>query len=122
MDYPAILSIVIGVVVIGAVGGIGLVMSRMSGSAAEDRLAGLTGERKPRKTKKSALTSGVLARPAAIDLGRPSFWTGLIPNAENLNLLYEQADVRFPFKKFLAIVAGLAVAGTIFGVVFQLPT
>ena len=72
-----------------------------------------------RKAKKQDLASGILARPAAIDLGRPSFWTRLVPNAENLNLLYEQADVSFPFKRFMAIVGGLAVAGAIFGLVFQ---
>ena len=47
--------------------------------------------------KKADLAGGILARPAAIDLGRPSFWTRLIPNAENLNLLYEQADVNLTF-------------------------
>ena len=58
--------------------------------------------------KKQDLSSGILARPAAIDLGRPSFWTRLIPNAENLNLLYEQADVSFSFKTLLGITGGLA--------------
>jgi tight adherence protein B len=121
MDDSAIVSIVIGIVVIGLVGGLGLVMFKSSGSAAEDRLAGLTGERRVRPSKKQDLSSGILARPAAIDLGRPSFWTRLIPNAENLNLLYEQADVSFSFKRFMSVVIGLGVAGTIFGFVFSLP-
>ena len=106
----------IGIGVIVLIGGLGLVMSRSSGTLAEDRLAGLTGGRRGAKTKKQDLSSGILARPAAIDLGRPSFWTRMIPNAENLNLLYEQADVSFPFNRFMTIVGGLAVAGAIFGV------
>ena len=72
-----------------------------------------------RKVKKQDLSSGILARPAAIDLGRPSFWTRLVPNAENLNLLYEQADVSFPFNRFMAVVGGLGVAGAIFGLAFD---
>ena len=54
-----------------------------------------------KSAKKQDLSSGILARPAAIDLGRPSFWTRMVPNAENLNLLYEQADVSFSFKRLL---------------------
>ncbi len=93
------------------VGGLGLVMSQKSGTLAEDRLAGLMGLRRARRAKKQDLASGILARPAAIDLGRPSFWTRLVPNAENLNLLYEQADVSFSFKKLLSIAGGLALSG-----------
>jgi tight adherence protein B len=123
MDDQAVLSIVIGVGVIGLVGGLGLVMSKSSPSAAENRLAGLTGDRKVRRDKKKQdLRSGILARPVAIDLGRPSFWTRIIPNAENINLLYEQADVSFTFKRFMIVVAVLGVAGAVFGLVFQLPT
>jgi len=122
MDDPAVLSIVIGVVVIGLIGGLGLVMAKSAGSAAEDRLAGLTGGRRARKVKKQDLSSGILARPAAIDLGRPSFWLRMIPNAENLNLLYEQANVSFSFNRFMVVVAGMAGAGAIFALVFRLPT
>ena len=67
-------------------------------------------------------SSGILARPAAIDLGRPSFWTRLVPNAENLNLLYEQADVSFPFKTVHGHRRPCSrVAGAVFGLVFRLP-
>ena len=122
MDDPAVLSMVIGIGVIVLIGGLGLVMSRSSGSAAEDRLAGLDrrtqGEPRPRSK----------TSPAASWPGRPrSTWAvlrsgpGMIPNAENLNLLYEQADVSFSFKRFMAIVGGLALAGAVFGVVFRLP-
>jgi tight adherence protein B len=44
----------------------------------------------------------------------------LIPNAENVNLLYEQADVPFSFKRFMIIVAGFAVAGAGFSIGFRL--
>jgi tight adherence protein B len=121
MDDATYFSIVIGIAVIVLIGGVGLVMSRSSGSVAEDRLAGLTGGPRVRKVKKQDLSSGILARPAAIDLGRPSFWTRLLPNAENLNLLYEQADVNFAFNRFMMVVVGMGLAGAIFGLVFRLP-
>ena len=44
-----------------------------------------------------------------------------MPNAENLNLLYEQADVSFSFKRLLAIAGVLALAGAVFALAFQLP-
>ena len=121
MDESSLVPILIGVMVIVIVGGLGLVMSRKSASLAEDRLAGLMGLRRARAAKKQDLSSGILARPAAIDLGRPSFWTRLVPNAENLNLLYEQADVSFSFKRLLSIAGGLALAGVVFGLAFRLP-
>jgi tight adherence protein B len=45
----------------------------------------------------------------------------LIPNAENVNRLYQQADVHFSFKLFMAVVAALAVFGGVFGFVCGLP-
>jgi tight adherence protein B len=121
MNDPSLYSTVIGMVVILLVAGGSLAFTKRSGTAAEDRLTGLTGGRTTRKSKKEALSSGILARPAAIDLGRPSFWTSLIPNAEDLNLLYEQADVSFSFKTFMSIVGICALAGAAFGIVFSLP-
>jgi tight adherence protein B len=120
MNNATIVPMLIGMGVLVLVGGLGLVMSRSSDSRAEERLAGLTGQKKP-KGKKRDLAGGILARPAAIDLGRPSFWTRLIPNAENLNLLYEQADVNMSFKQFLWVAGGLAGAGLVVGVAFRLP-
>src|SRR5262249_3650769 len=120
MSNATVLSMLIGMGVLVVVGGLGLVMSRSTESQAEERHAGLTGQRKP-KGKKPDLAGGILARPAAIDLGRPSFWTNLIPNAENLNLLYEQADVSISFKQFLSIVGGLAVAGAAVALAFRRP-
>ncbi len=122
MNDPSMLSMLIGVGVIVVIGVIGLAMSKSSGSLAEDRLAGLISGRRPAPAKKKQdLASGILARPAAIDLGRPSFLTKFVPNAENLNLLYEQADVSFSFKTFMTIASGLAMTGAIFGLVFKLP-
>jgi tight adherence protein B len=120
MSNPTLLSMMIGVGVVILIGGLGLVMSRSSDSRAEERLAGLTGQKKP-KAKKADLAGGILARPAAIDLGHPSFWSRLIPNAENLNLLYEQADVNLTFNRFLSLVGGLAFLGAGVGVAFRLP-
>jgi tight adherence protein B len=112
---------IIGTAVLVLVAGLGLVMSQTSDALAEERLAGLTGQKKSGKLKKQALASGILARPAAIDLGRPSFWSRMIPNAENLNLLYEQADVNLTFNRFMALVGGLVVVGVLLGIVFRLP-
>lgn len=117
---PTMLSMIIGVGVIVLVGGLGLVMSKTSATRAEERLSEISGGRKPAKTK-TDLSKGILARPAAIDLGRPSFWNRVVPNAENFNLLYEQADVSLPFKKFTILIGVLAASGLLFGFVFRLP-
>jgi tight adherence protein B len=121
MDNSSLVPILIGITVIVVIGGLGMAMSRNSPSLAEDRLAGLMGLRRARRDKKQELASGILARPAAIDLGRPSFLTRLVPNAENLNLLYEQADVSFSFKTLLYVSGGFALAGLVFGLAFRLP-
>jgi tight adherence protein B len=120
MNDPTVLSMIIGFGVIILVGGFGLLMSKPSGTRADERLAGLSGQQSI-KAKKADLASGILARPAAIDLGRPSFWTRLIPNAENLNLLYEQADVDLTFRSFMGLVGGLALAGLVVGFVSHMP-
>jgi tight adherence protein B len=121
MDTSSLVPMLVGVAVIVMIGGLGLVMSRNTPSLAEDRLAGLMGSRRAKSAKKQDLSTGILARPAAIDLGRPSFWVRMVPNAENLNLLYEQADVSFSFKRLLLIAGGLALAGVVLGFAFQLP-
>jgi tight adherence protein B len=122
MDDPTVLSMLIGVGVIVLIGGGSLLFTRSSGTAAEDRLSGLTGGRRVRApSQQESLLGGILARPAAIDLGHPSFWTRIVPNAENLNLLYEQADVNFSFNRFMIIVACFALVGAGFGIGFRLP-
>jgi tight adherence protein B len=109
----------IGIGVIVLVGGAGLVMSGSFSKLAEDRLEGLTGGKSKRTIEQ--LSSGILLRPSAINLGAGSFWAKLVPNPENLNLLYEQADVNLTFNKFMALVGGLGVVGVVFGLFFQLP-
>jgi tight adherence protein B len=113
---------VIGVISIVMVVAIGMILTKSSGDTrAEERLAGLTGGRVKGRTKKNDLAQGILARPAAIDTGRPPLWTRIIPNVETLNLLYEQADVNLTFQKFMTMVAGLAITGLVLGIVFKLP-
>jgi tight adherence protein B len=109
----------IGIGVIVVVGGVGLVMSGSFSKLAEDRLEGLTGGKAKRTIEQ--LSSGILLRPSAINLGAGSFWAKLVPNPENLNLLYEQADVNLTFNTFMALVGGLGVVGVVFGLFFQLP-
>ena len=119
MDDTMLLSIVIGIAVIVLVGGMGLVMSGSFGKLAEHRLEGLTGGSV--KRTREQLAKGILLRPSAINLGTGSFWAKLVPNPENLNLLYEQADVNLTFNSFMAMVIGLAVVGVAVGVIFSLP-
>src|SRR5208283_302655 len=119
MDDTMLLSIVIGIGVIVLVGGMGLVMSGSFGKLAEHRLEGLTGGSV--KRTREQLAKGILLRPSAINLGTGSFWAKLVPNPENLNLLYEQADVNLTFNSFMAMVIGLAVVGVAVGVIFSLP-
>ena len=119
MDDTMLLSIVIGIGVIVLVGGMGLVMSGSFGKLAEHRLEGLTGGSV--KRTREQLAKGILLRPSAINLGTGSLWAKLVPNPENLNLLYEQADVNLTFNSFMALVIGLAVVGVAVGVIFSLP-
>ena len=119
MDDSTLLSMLIGIGVIVVVGGVGLVMSGSFSKLAEDRLEGLTGGKAKRTIEQ--LSSGILLRPSAINLGAGSFWAKLVPNPENLNLLYEQADVNLTFNTFMALVGGLGVVGVVFGLFFQLP-
>jgi len=93
------------------------VMSRSNGSLAEQRLDGLTGKSKG----KGDPSTGILLRPSAIDLGKEQFWTKLLPNLENLNTLYEQADVNLKFRQFMGIVGMLAMGGLLLGLVLKLP-
>jgi tight adherence protein B len=119
MDDSTLLSMFIGVGVIVVVGGVGLVMSGSFSKLAEDRLEGLTGGKAKRAIEQ--LSNGILLRPSAINLGTGSFWAKLVPNPENLNLLYEQADVNLTFNTFMGLVGGLGVVGVAFGLFFQLP-
>ncbi|MGC8642860.1 MAG: type II secretion system F family protein [Isosphaeraceae bacterium] len=118
-DNPMFLSMLVGVVVIVLVSAMGLIMSGSFGKIAEQRLEGLTGSSS--KRKRAELAKGILLRPTAINLRGGSVWAKLVPNPENLNLLYEQADVNLTFNSFMALVIGLGVLGLVFGIVFHLP-
>jgi len=115
MDDSMFLSMVIGIGVTVLVGVVGLVMSGSFVKLAEQRLEGLMGGRG--KRTKEQLASGTLLRPSAINLGGGSLWAKLVPNPENLNLLYEQADVNLTFNFFMALVIGLGVVGLVVGLV-----
>ena len=121
MRDPTVLSMIIGVAVILVVAAVSLVMSKSTGDRAEARRAGLSGHKRSTAGKAVDAAAGILARPTAIDVEGTSFWNRVVPNVENLNLLYEQADVNLTFRTFMGVVGGLAVAGIIFGVVFRLP-
>jgi tight adherence protein B len=122
MKQATLIPMIIGLIAIVMVVAIGTILAKSAGDArAEERLTGLTGGKRKGGKKKNDLSSGILARPAAIDTAQLSLWTRFIPNAKNLNLLYEQADVNLTFKKFMTMVGGLGVTGLVIGVVFQLP-
>jgi tight adherence protein B len=119
MDQSMLIPMAVGVVVITVFSVLGFVLSKSVNSEAEQRLDDMTGGRSSRPKVDPA--SGILLRPPAIDLGQPAFWARLIPNADNLNKLYEQADVSLPFPKFMMIVAGLTVSGGVAAFVLHLP-
>jgi tight adherence protein B len=112
-----LIPIFAGLAMLALVGGVGLVMSRSAGSMAEERLDGMTGKTRA----KSDPGQGILMRPSAIDLGKEDLWAKLLPNPENLNRLYEQADVNMPFNRFMALVGALAVTGLLLGILLKLP-
>jgi tight adherence protein B len=117
MNESLLITIFAGVAVVTMIGGIGLVLSKSNGSLAEQRLDDLTGKSKGRADP----ASGILLRPSAIDLGKEDFWSRILPNPENINKLYEQADVNMPFRRFMVIVVVLALTGGVLGVVLRLP-
>lgn len=116
MSDPILISIFVGVGVILLIGGAGLVLGKSAGTLAEQRLDGMSG--KSRGVRPLDPSSGILLRPQAIDLGQPSAWVKFLPRPESLNRLYEQADVSWPLKRFLLVVAGLAVVGGALPVLF----
>ena len=95
--------------VILLVGGMALVFNK-NGSVAEQRLDGLSGKANP-KSASTNPSAGILLRPSAIDVNGASIFLKFLPNPENLNKLYEQADVNLSFNKFMAIVGVLSVTG-----------
>jgi tight adherence protein B len=117
MDETLLIPIFAGVGVLLLIGGIGFVMTKSSASLAEERLDGMTGKARG----KSDPSSGILLRPSAIDVGKEDLWSKILPNPENLNRLYEQADVSMPFKRFMGMVFVLAVSGLVLGFALGIP-
>lgn len=117
MDNALLIPMLVGGSVIAVIGTISILFTKSLGSQAEDRLDGLTGKARP----KSDPSAGILLRPSAIDLGNPGFWSKLIPNADSVNLLYEQAAINIPFNRFVAIVIGLTFTGGLAGYLLRLP-
>jgi tight adherence protein B len=110
MNDPTLISVFVGMGVLILVGGAFLVLTKPLGSVAEERLEGMSRGVRP---KAADPNSGLLLRPTAIDLGTPNFWSKIVPNVENVNRLYEQADVNIPFNRFMIAVGGLAALGTV---------
>jgi tight adherence protein B len=108
MNDPILISVFVGMGVLLLVGGATLVLSKSLGSVAEERLEGMSKGARP---KAADPNSGLLLRPTAIDIGSPGFWSKIVPNVENLNRLYEQADVNISFNRFMIVVGSLAVFG-----------
>src|SRR5689334_6223264 len=117
MDETLLIPIFAGVAVLTLIGGLGFVMTKSAASLAEQRLDDLAGKARG----KSDPNSGILLRPSAIDVAKEDFWARLLPNPENLNRLYEQADVNMSFNRFMGIVVLLAITGLIVGVVLGIP-
>jgi tight adherence protein B len=117
MNEQLIIPLLAGLTVIALFVGLAMAFGKSMSSQAEQRLDDLTS-----KPKKDAdLSSGILLRPPAIDLERTLLWTKLIPNLQNLNRLYEQADVNLPFNKFMGIVVALSLSGIVVGFLLKLP-
>jgi tight adherence protein B len=121
MDQSFIIPMAVGVAVIVVFSVLGLVLSKSVNEEAEQRLEDLTSGRGSGGKSKADAAGGVLLRPPAIDLGQPAFWTKLIPNAENLNRLYEQADISLAFSKFMMLVLALAISGGLAGYLLRIP-
>src|SRR4051812_9353807 len=115
MTDPTMISMFVGAGVILLLGGATLVLTKSLGSVAEERLAGLSGGR----AAKVDPAAGILLRPAALDLGTAPFWSRVLPNPENLNKLYDQADISMPFNRFMAMAGVFTLVGFTIPVGFQ---
>lgn len=101
-----IIMIAVGVGVAALVGGIAVTLrGDVEGSAAEDRLATLTGQRaREKKVDRPALLSSPLEESR-------SMADALLAKIGNIKHLMEQADVRMSGSKFLTICVIAAAAG-----------
>jgi tight adherence protein B len=112
---PALLPFVVGLGVIVSVVFAGLVLHRAPSDEVEHRLDTLTGKVATRTDPKQ----GILLRPETLDFSGASFGR-LIPNADALAQLYEQANVAIPFQQFLCVPVALSALGALLGLVLHL--
>ncbi len=112
---PALIPFVVGLGVILFVVFAGLVLNRSPSDQAEQRLDTLTSQAQPGSDPKQ----GILLRPEALNLGGSGLGR-LIPNADSLARLYEQANVSIPFPQFMCIPVGLSLLGALLGLVLNL--
>ena len=119
MNESLIISVLVGTAVLAMIGGVGFLMTKSLSAQAEQRLDDLTTPRA--RDKGGDPSSGILLRPPAIDIERPPLWSKLVPNIDNLNRLYEQADLNLPFARFLALAGLLVGVGMILGYALSLP-
>lgn len=111
---PMIMSVLIGLGVVGLVTGLLVALNKSPSAVAEERLAALT----TGKTTASRPEAGMLLRPDKIDFGASAAW---IPKLDSFAVLYEKADVGMEMKQFLLIPVGLAVLGAVGSLVYGLP-
>lgn len=115
---PQLVQIIIGLVVIGGVAGVGLFAMKPASAVAEQRLEGLSGAG---RRAKADLQGGMLLRPPTIDQGVNGLLQWL-PSPDSLPRLYEQADVNFPFRRFLLVPGILAIVGMLLALFGRLPS
>ncbi|MDZ4820596.1 MAG: type II secretion system F family protein [Planctomycetota bacterium] len=94
------------------VGGIAMLMRGRGEEVVENRLAQLTGAKV--SSKDGLLNRGVLYEPLGATKGLAA---DFVARFQNLTLLFEQADTSLTPGKFVAISAGLGVAGALVSVV-----
>jgi tight adherence protein B len=98
------------------VGGAALLLRGKPASKIEERLAHLTGTG-PAKDKAAAKEAGILSESLDERLG---FFESFLERIGNLNRLFEQADTNLTVGRFMAISAGMAVAGTLLSLVLRI--
>jgi tight adherence protein B len=100
------------------VGGVAFLIRGNEGSMAEERLQILTGAMPSKASKASELEGSLLA--AAME-GGPTLLDRLFQSRFDLRKFLEQADSPISSSKFLMIVAGLGIGGTLAAVAARLP-
>ncbi len=110
MFDQSILPFIVGICVILVFVLVALAFDKSASAVAEERLEGLSG---PARRKPADLNSGMLLRPPAFDMATAAAWLKFLPNLDNLNTLYEQADVSITFPRFMMMVVVFAITGLV---------